>query len=534
MRRFHSYGPVDCEEHFCVPRTDLVDTCVRRLVGNVEKGGHYFTIWAPRQNGKTWLMRQAIQNIEATHADRFAVRRLSLGGLRDAASQAPAGLPGNEPVPLSLEKLLRRELPDSPGPIRDWQDFAGLFAKDGGLWDRPLILLIDEVDTLAPDLLDMMVAQFRELYLNRESNYLHGLALVGVRAVLGVDSLRGSPFNIQRSLRVPNFDREEVADLFDQYQTESGQVVAPAVVENVYESTRGQPGLVCWFGELLTETYNPGTGKPIDLDAWTDVMTAAIHKEWNNTILNLLAKAKGPYQGRVIELFHKSDIPFTIQAEWCGYLYLNGIIEEEKVVSGSGEKSYICRFSSPFVQRTLYNGLTLDIVGDRLPILALSPLDDLADVFSGPELDLPALLTRYKDYLKRLRAKGLNPWKDQPRRADLHLTEAVGHFHLYAWLKEAVEDQCVVSPEFPTGNGKVDLHLRCGAKRGIVEVKSFKSRAKVQSARKQAADYARRMGLSAVVLALFVPVEDEEVLQELSGVDHVNGVETTTVAIGWA
>ena len=36
---------------------------------------------------------------------------------------------------------------------------------------------------------------------------LHGLALVGVRAVLGIDSDRGSPFNVQRSLHVPNLDQ---------------------------------------------------------------------------------------------------------------------------------------------------------------------------------------------------------------------------------------------------------------------------------------------------------------------------------------
>jgi hypothetical protein len=103
MRRFQSYGPVDCEEHFCAPRTDLVDGCVQRLVGNMEKGGHYFTIWAPRQNGKTWLMRQAIQKIEANHGDRFAVQRLSTGGLRGAASKGQAG---PEFVPIALEKML--------------------------------------------------------------------------------------------------------------------------------------------------------------------------------------------------------------------------------------------------------------------------------------------------------------------------------------------------------------------------------------------------------------------------------------------
>ncbi len=533
MRRFHSYGPVDCEEHFCISRTHLVNVCVRRLVGNEEKSGHYFTIWAPRQNGKTWLMRQAIQRIMAEHGDRFAVQRLSLGGLREATSQSPTGSSGIESVPLAMEKLLRRDLPNSPGPIKDWQDFAGLFAKEGGLWDRPLILLIDEVDTLAPDLLDMMVAQFRELYLNRESNYLHGLALVGVRAVLGVDSPRGSPFNVQRSLRVPNFDREEVADLFDQYQSESGQIVEAAVAEKVYEATRGQPGLVCWFGELLTETYNPGADNPIDSGVFQWAYHKALYAEPNNTILNLIQKARGPHRDRVVELFSRSDMAFSFDRDWCAYLYQNGIVAPDTVFNQKGDPLEVCRFSAPFIQERLYNALTDDLVGERLPILALSPLDDLADVFSGPELDLPALLIRYKDYLKRLKDKGMNPWKDQPRRSDLHLTEAVGHFHLYAWLKEAVEDQCVVSPEFPTGNGKVDLHLRCGEKRGVIEVKSFKSRAMAQSAGKQAAGYGRRMGLSAVVLALFVPVEDEDVLEKLSGVETIEGVEVSTIAIGW-
>ncbi len=46
MRRFHSYGPVDCEEHFCVKLRELVDQCMEQLIGNPEKAGRYFTIWA--------------------------------------------------------------------------------------------------------------------------------------------------------------------------------------------------------------------------------------------------------------------------------------------------------------------------------------------------------------------------------------------------------------------------------------------------------------------------------------------------------
>ena len=38
MRRFHSYGPADCDRHFCVPRRELVDACLSHIVDDPEKG----------------------------------------------------------------------------------------------------------------------------------------------------------------------------------------------------------------------------------------------------------------------------------------------------------------------------------------------------------------------------------------------------------------------------------------------------------------------------------------------------------------
>jgi hypothetical protein len=180
----------------------------------------------------------------------------------------------------------------------------------------------------------------------------------------------------------------------------------------------------------------------------------------------------------------------------------------------------------------LYNALTDDLIGD-LPMLAVDPTDDLADVFEGEILNLPSLLDRYKAYLVRMKAKGLNPFKDQPRRTDLHYTEAVGHFHLYAWMKQAVEDVCVISPEFPTGNGKVDLHLKCRDKFGIIEIKSFRSHARTQTGILQAASYARSLNLTSVTIALFVPLDDMSVLASLSKEIQCDGVVVTVVAIGW-
>ncbi len=530
MRKFHSYGPVDSEEHFCVPRKELVDSCTGHIIGNPEKGGHYFTIWAPRQTGKTWLMRQVVRKVDKQYPEQFAVFCFSFGVLRGIRLDIPEK---SDELPGAFAGLLQEKLPGNP-EIRTWRDFRKVFSRKNGLWDGPLLLFIDEVDTLAPEFLDILTGQFRELYLDRENNFLHGLALIGVRAVLGVESLRGSPFNIQRSLHVPNLTKTEVKDMFRQYREESGQQVEDAVIEKLYESTKGQPGLVGWFGELLTEKFNPGTDRSIGTDTWQEVYRRAGSTEWNNTVLNLVKKAKEKYYHEISGLFARSDIPFTMDADWCAFAYLNGIIDYASVEDSAGLIKEVCRFSSPFIQHRIYNTLSLDYSGGSMAVPALEPLDDLSDVLEQEELNLPALIRRYRDYLKRLKAKGLNPWKDQPRRADLHLTEAAGHFHLYAWLREALESHCSISPEFPTGNGKVDLHIRCAEKSGIIEVKSFKNMSGLEIAVTQTARYAKQMNLKTVTLAVFVPTEDEDVLEKLSSENEMEGVKVTVAAIGWS
>jgi hypothetical protein len=124
--------------------------------------------------------------------------------------------------------------------------------------------------------------------------------------------------------------------------------------------------------------------------------------------------------------------------------------------------------------------------------------------------------------------------QEQPRRkSDLQLTEVVGHFHLYAWLKAAVGRRCVISPEFPTGNGKVDLHLHCVDQQGLIEVKSFIDAYQLRRDQERAAQYAQQLGLNRLTMAVFVPVVDETVLEKLSGSAVIDGVQVTVVAISW-
>ncbi len=526
MRRFHSYGPVDKDIHFAVPRTELVENCLNHIVGEPGKSGHYFTIWAPRQTGKTWLMREVKHWIENNYPDQFIVGTMSMQGVVMEESDDDSVFFSYIPNLFSRTFNVNITEPDS------WNTWSEYFLKKTALFSKPVILFIDEFDKLNSRIIDRLVNLFRDMYLEKENYLLHGLALIGVKAVLGVDSQKGSPFNIQRSLHVANLTRDEVFSMFDQYQTESGQAVNTDVIDTLYQTTNGQPGLVGWFGELLTEKYNPGIDKPIGIGTWKYVYQAALSVEWNNTILNLVKKVRSGYVNRVMDLFARSDVIFSLDAEWCAYLYMNGVITFQIQIDSRDQPRSICRFSCPFIQKRLYNALTDDLIGDRLPILALEILDDLEDVFDAG-LNLPALLSRYKAYLVRMKAKGLNPFKDQPRRTYLHYTEAVGHFHLYAWLKEALDQLCVVSPEFPTGNGKVDVHVQCKDTEGIIEVKSFRSPGKSREAVIQAAEYAKNLGLNFVTLALFVPVDDEAILEKISTQTIVDRVTVHIVAIGW-
>ena len=495
-RHFSSYGPVNSTEHFVAPRPWLVERFAERLLGDPALGGAFFILRAPRQTGKTWLMRQALQKIRARHGDRYTVFTLTLGAL----------MKDGEPDEVFLQRVPRRfkeALGISVSPLSSFSDWPTLFARRGGLFDRPVILLIDEVDGLTPSTLVRLVALFRQMLLTREAYHLHALGLIGVRAALGMDRERGSPFLVER---IPNLTYDEVAGLFAQYEAQSGQTVEDVVVRRLYAVTRGQPGLVGFFGELVTDKYNPGALAPITLTHWETAYCGACRVEPNNTVLHVLKRARDPrFLHRVADLFQTSPVPFRLEEDWCNHLYLEGVLDDEQMATPTGKMLPVCRFSSPFIQERLFCAFAQDVkaLASRVPVI--DPRDDLTEVFAA--LDLPALLGRYRDYLQRARAQGQPAGHGPPACADLG--EAVGHFHLYWWLKEAAGRALRIAPEFPGGTGLVLLHLRTREKAGMMKVKRLTQRSDLPDQRRQAARLAYERGLASATLVLFVPKDGE-------------------------
>ena len=525
MRKFSSYGPVNNASNYYAPREELIEKTYVNLIGeNPAEGGHYFTVWAPRQTGKTWLMQQILHRLQQD--PRFQVLKLNLENLKDREKVS------------DILGILARQIGEGVNKnftgVDNQDKFQEIFKK--GVLDKPLILILDEFDAMAEEGINTIVSAFRNIYIHRSDEFakttehktylLHGVTLIGVRSVLGIENQKGSPFNVQRSVRVSNLTYEEVEGMFKWYEKESGQAVEDEVIRTLYDEMRGQPGLTCWFGELLTETYNHDPKQPITMQNFKEAYGAAAHILPNNNILNLISKVnKSPYDEIVIEFFKTGEkIEFNFDDTATNYLYMNGVIDLEKADDG---KFYL-KFSCPFVQKRIFSYFSrrfFNYLGPLIPTF-----DAMEDAVDKENLYLPNIIKRYQAYLTK--NQGVF-FKNVPRRKDdLRIYEAIYHFNLYRYLYDLLKSwEVEVVPHFPTGNGKIDLILKYKGKIYALELKSFKNMNTHQKGIEQAAEYGRQMGLKEVALLVFVEVTPEEAKQLEKQVEK-SGVKVTVLPVG--
>ena len=502
MRKFSSYGSINTSLHYYVPREDLINYAYLQLMGeNPDEGGHYITVWAPRQRGKTSVMQQVMSKVKKR--DDFEVGILTMQSAKKETTVEGV----LDVLVTELQDWFGRKLP----ALKQWKELRGLFAPP--YFTKPLILILDEFDMIEEGFISDFVNEFRSMHTkraneldkksNEKSNLLHGLALIGVRGVLGIENMRGSPFNVQRSLQVPNLTFAEVAHMFKWYEQESGQKVEQAVIEQIFYETNGQPGLVGWLGELLTQTYNDNKTSPLTLTNLSRVMLWAIDGLGNANVLNIINKAKQKaYKPVVLDLF-KTDQKrkFRYDDPQLNFLYLNGVIDIEEA-----ETTLYIKFPCPFIQKRLFNYFSSQLFKDMGQLYNL--FDDLNDVFTSQGLNIQNLLKRYEDYLQQN-----HTWlfKNAPRRYDLRLYEAVYHFNLYMYLSLFLQRrQGTVWPEFPTGNGKIDLIIKYDNQTYGLEVKSFADPYEYKKALSQAADYAAQLKLTEITLVLFIEAVDDK------------------------
>jgi hypothetical protein len=105
-------------------------------------------------------------------------------------------------------------------------------------------------------------------------------------------------------------------------------------------------------------------------------------------------------------------------------------------------------------------------------------------------------------------------------------------FNLFRYLYDLLKTREVeVIPQFPTGNGKIDLILKYRGQIYALELKSFKDMYTFEKGIDQAAEYGRQMGLKEIFFLVFVELTPEEAKQLEQDVEKP-GIKVIVIAIG--
>ena len=158
MRRFSSYGPVNMKVHYHAPREALIDRAYGELTGDdPEEGGHYVTVWAPRQTGKTWVMHQVMKRIR--EQGDFEAGIISMQSAKEIRSdERILGF-----FVRRLKEWFGRDLPD----IREWDMLHSVFTKRH--FSKPVILILDEFDALGEEFINKFANEFRDMHIMRQN-----------------------------------------------------------------------------------------------------------------------------------------------------------------------------------------------------------------------------------------------------------------------------------------------------------------------------------------------------------------------------
>ncbi len=241
--------------HYCVEPLARVDFDHMLALIDWQK---YFVLHAPRQTGKTSTLlalqrylndqgtyRCLYVNFEAGQTARDDTGRAMQTLLARMASRAQDVLQ-DDFIAKTESQVLRESGPDAA--------LSDMLVNWSKISDKPLVLLIDEIDALHGDSLLSVLRQLRSEYDRRPTHFPQSVILCGVRDVRdyriysshsGTHVMGGSAFNIKaESMRLGDFSEDDVRSLLAQHTAETGQAFEDAAIERVWDLTRGQPYLV--------------------------------------------------------------------------------------------------------------------------------------------------------------------------------------------------------------------------------------------------------------------------------------------------
>jgi hypothetical protein len=412
-----------------------------------------------------------------------------------AAASGPTPDDAMRKAALAIYYQAQSQLPQAEQPLKvteatiefGLQGYLTYWARQNA---KPLVLFIDEADSLMDDLFLALLRQLRAGFEARPTDFPHALALVGLRDVRDYkirirperDSLgTGSPFNVKsKSLFMLGFTPAEVYSLLDQHTQATGQVFPVEVQEEIYRLTQGQPWLTnALANQIVDEVLRNDYSQPITLAHVTQAKEELIQRR--DTHLDcLIDKLRAPEVRRVAEAIINGEAPgFDNFNDAVVYTSDLGLIAPTPPV----------RFANPIYQEIIPRVLSLDFQLN-FPNKLVQPHWYLKD----GRLDLEALLTAFQQFYRRYSEAWLEKYD---------FREVGRQLLLMAFLQRIINAGGRIEREMAVGNGRCDLWIEYGPDQFVIELKLYRDSQTRQDGLEQTAEYVSQFGLDRGYLILF-------------------------------
>lgn len=480
---FNTAGPCKADIHYMLSPLERLPGLTRII----EQQG-YFVIHAPRQTGKTTAMLALAQQLTASGSYTAIMLSAEVGAAfpHDPGAAEAAILDAwRDDAALWLPENLRP--PDWPTSQPGRRLGAALSA-----WSqrspRPLVVFIDEIDSLQDQTLISALRQLRNGYPKRPQGFPQSVALIGVRDVRdykvaagGSDRLNtSSPFNIKvKSLTLRDFTLDEVKQLYGQHTAATGQAFGADAIQRAFVLTQGQPWLANAIAKEVTEELLPD-GSPITVNHIEAAKEILIQRQ--DTHLDSLASllredrvraiVEPILAGRELGDIPQDDIQFLIDLGLCRMSPQGGLT-----------------IANPIYREVLPRVLS-----------------------QTPQASLPQIVPSWLTADGRLDTQGLLQaflafWRQhgEPLLKSAPYHEIAPHLVMMAFLHRVVNGGGTLEREYAIGTHRMDLCLRYGEVTLAIELKVWREgRADpLASGLSQLDQYLAGLGLNAGWLVIF-------------------------------
>jgi len=454
-RFFNTAGPIKKDIHYFIEPLSRIN--INEILSLIHQQ-KYFVLHAPRQTGKTSLLLALMNylnnegiykclyvNVETAQAARENVKDGIHTILKSLAINSFNRL--ND----SFLKDNWKQIVDGNPEFLALQDALTQWCIESG---KPVVLLIDEIDSLVGDTLISVLRQLRSGYTDRPRQFPQSIILCGVRDIRDyrIHSAKektiitgGSAFNVKsKSLKLGNFSPDEIRALLEQHTKETGQTFHEDVFPLVWELTEGQPWLVNALGYETCFEMEPKR----EIEITTDM----IEQAEENIILR-----RETHLDQLADKLSEERVRHVIEP------ILAGSIEAEKIPAD--DVNYVIDLGLIKKDRgvRIANRIYREVIPRELIYSTQLTINQEAQwyITNNGRLNMDKLLTAFQDFFR----KHFESWVD-----GFNYSEAGPQLLLQAFLQRIVNGGGRIEREYGLGRKRTDLLVIWPAKNGNQEI----------------------------------------------------------------